>query len=458
MILLIILLYLTFSLGILIINNNKFNVLGCGLVGYSGDVEYDKDKLAILFLYNESRGKDSTGMFDGTNIIKRLDPVSFNFLVDDYIDIKPSKFVIGHTRAKTHGAININNSHPFIYNDTIMAHNGTLSNWINLKDLHEIEENFDVDSQVICYLLDKYKNERVLTEIVGAAALLYTRASTPNTLFVFRTEERPLFRGTIKENGTTKMYISSISSSLSVIGCSNIQSFDTNRLYTIIDGKIKSTNKISVNNKKLPIVAFDYLRSKSSIKYNEHLISVKEAIDNSNNVKELEDYKDPIKEEGINKFKKENEENKEFIPIITDSQKVGINYITASRIKSSGKIQNVLDKEINQEETLTDNENYDDSSYDNNIIDDILVNKELNEIILRSNSNKEVKEYLQLLANIRSEIFDITIELSDLEGKTIFDYENACNESKDRLDFMCSYIDELFLEISKSCKNEQEVC
>src|SRR5690606_35063082 len=183
-----------------------------------------------------------------------------------------------------------------------------------------------------------------------------------------------------------------------------------------------------------------------------------EAIDNSNNVKELEDYKDPIKEEGINKFKKENEENKEFIPIITDSQKVGINYITASRIKSSGKIQNVLDKEINQEETLTDNENYDDSSYDNNIIDDILVNKELNEIILRSNSSKEVKEYLQLLANIRSEIFDITIELSDLEGKTIFDYENACNESKDSLDFMCSYIDDLFLEISKSCKNEQEVC
>ncbi len=242
-------------------NKIKSNRLYCGLIGFSGKGEFDPLKIKTLFIWNslERHSTDSTGLYTPEqDVIKTNDPAQ---IFINKVDFKPSTTLIGHVRASTVGNNTKENAHPFKRGSMILVHNGTLKNHWGLLKKYDLPYNdYNVDSDVICGIIDKSKNFDVLKEINGAAALIIADKINPDVLFVFRNTERPLFRGTI--NGD--MYISSIANSLTLIGCSNINEFKENILYKINKGVIEKRQKI----KSDPYTVYTYNQIQISNSFN----------------------------------------------------------------------------------------------------------------------------------------------------------------------------------------------
>jgi len=219
----------------------------CGIVGFSGSQNFDVTKMQILMLANMTRGMHSTGIFNSGKIIKEADN-AVEFLDKHYLI--PENIFIGHDRYATIGAKTAKNAHPFEYDGTVLVHNGTLTNhWSILRDNDLSIKGFDVDSHVMTALISKHKKSyKVLQDFEGAAALIWHNEETPNRIYCFRNEDRPLFRGYTDEG----MYISSIESSLNLIGCEKIEQFKTNYVYVIEDGviNVKDSKKIFRGGKK----------------------------------------------------------------------------------------------------------------------------------------------------------------------------------------------------------------
>ena len=73
--------------------NIKTNVLSCGIYGFSGksnisksDLRMALQKFKILGLYNETRGRDSCGVYVNGEIFKGTGPKK---LFTDFIEFKP---------------------------------------------------------------------------------------------------------------------------------------------------------------------------------------------------------------------------------------------------------------------------------------------------------------------------------------------------------------------------------
>lgn len=233
----------------------------CGLVGFSGKKNFNKDKINLLLIWNSfERGKDATGLYSNKNDLLKSTDAAPEFL--EKIPYEEDNILIAHVRAKTIGSNSIKNTHPFVENNIVLAHNGTLKNHLGLMRKYELPfADFDVDSHVVAGIIGKENNFKVLSEIEGAAAMLIHDKTNPNTLYVFRNGERPLFKGSI--NGD--MYISSLAESLLVIGCKNIKEFKENHLYTIVDGLIKGIPKKITN--KPYIHVYDTITNVNDVSY-----------------------------------------------------------------------------------------------------------------------------------------------------------------------------------------------
>jgi hypothetical protein len=210
----------------------------CGIIAFSGNENFDEQKIRQLFLYNASRGLDGCGMLNADLITK-----SSNEIYDAILkwNIIPEKTFLGHTRKSTYTNYKKEkNCHPFKFSDIVGVHNGTLTNHWSLCNENDLKSSdYDTDSEILIKLISI--NPEILKKIKGAASIVYTDLSMQNDdriLFCFRkNEERPLFRGKCKEG----MYISSLENSLKSIGCTNIEEFKIQYLYQIKDGKILNT-------------------------------------------------------------------------------------------------------------------------------------------------------------------------------------------------------------------------
>ena len=215
----------------------------CGIVSFSGKSTFNKDKINLLMIWNSfERGKDSTGIYSPKNhLIKDTDD-AIKFLNSN--PFEEDTLLIAHVRAQTIGVKSVKNAHPFIEDNVVLCHNGTLKNHYALLRKYDLAyQDYNVDSHIICAIIAKEKNFKVLSEIDGGAAFVMTNKNNPNTLYVFRNSERPLYRGVLEEG----MYISSIKESLEIIGCKSIKEFKENYLYTIIDGLIQGSSSKIVN-------------------------------------------------------------------------------------------------------------------------------------------------------------------------------------------------------------------
>lgn len=239
----------------------RFDILGCGLTGFCGSKPANPGWIKMLMMYNETRGEDSTGWAVNGQVTKETDKVS-KFLTKNKLVISEtdeSYTIIAHARKASVGARHAKDlAHPFgVRNDStvlnepfdlILAMNGTLmnTNLIAEKFGEKFISNINSDTQILSRIFGKVgvdKFPEVLNIYDGTATLLFYFPSDPNSLFVYRDKERPVYCWSKSEE---EMYISSMQESLVAIGAEekDVLAFKENELYYIKNGVIKYNKKI----------------------------------------------------------------------------------------------------------------------------------------------------------------------------------------------------------------------
>ena len=140
----------------------------CGIAGIylkNKRVKVTQENIGLfcdrLLLEIEHRGKDATGYLAvGWNGAVKLDkaakPAS-EFITEREPFPEGVQAVLLHTRAKTKGdPSNMGNNHPVSYNSCFAIHNGSIHNDDDLFEKEELERKFQVDSEAIPAVLDKY--------------------------------------------------------------------------------------------------------------------------------------------------------------------------------------------------------------------------------------------------------------------------------------------------------------
>lgn len=173
----------------------------CGIVGIISKQQYgfykaQADLFTNMLAMDTIRGEDSTGVFgvdkagkfaymkgdtDGWTFTQSANYEKFeNAIIRDF------RIVIGHNRKATKGTINPHNAHPFVKDNIILVHNGTL--W-NQKDLNK---EVEVDSEAIAHALAEHDAPKALNKLHGAYALVWYDEKA-KTLSLARNSQRPLY-------------------------------------------------------------------------------------------------------------------------------------------------------------------------------------------------------------------------------------------------------------------------
>lgn len=227
----------------------------CGLFGFIG-TNVSPSAIHILGTMNEARGTDSWGLHirteEDSKIFKEIGAYSKMSSVPKLPTKKQLCTIIGHTRAKTVGANNAKNAHPFdLGNGWVGAKNGTAHNWKEIcKGIGIETKDIDVDSEGLMKAVTEgfpSNASNVLSTYTGGAAI--TMTNTPGEVWLYRggtkenwgvnkgkiIGERPLFILQTK----TGIYWSSLDYSLSFL-CrtlgfdeENIESYYINSLVRI---------------------------------------------------------------------------------------------------------------------------------------------------------------------------------------------------------------------------------
>jgi glucosamine--fructose-6-phosphate aminotransferase (isomerizing) len=179
----------------------------CGIIGYLGNknaVEVVLEGLKRL----EYRGYDSAGIAYVRN--KEIDVIRCKGKIKDLKSLIEHKKVssaiaIGHTRWATHGKPSEENAHPHRSGGIVIAHNGIIENYLDIKQ-KLISKGYhftsETDTEVICHLIEDYRDGRSLEDAVreaikevrGAYALAICDEKEPNKVIGVR-KDSPLVVG-----------------------------------------------------------------------------------------------------------------------------------------------------------------------------------------------------------------------------------------------------------------------
>lgn len=186
----------------------------CGIVGFISNTKHTNAQLPKYLrqalIVDMLRGMHSTGVFYLPKYCKEGDQAGFlkscNHGLDfvstkDYDKLETNfgnmRFVVGHNRYATQGAIDVvDNAHPFQEGQdekslVTMVHNGTLKGIGKLKKTqHSL--GVDVDSHAICHNMALYDSKEVLECLDGSYCLVWHDARD-NSLNFARNRERPMW-------------------------------------------------------------------------------------------------------------------------------------------------------------------------------------------------------------------------------------------------------------------------
>ena len=174
----------------------------CGIVGYVGNQECSDILLSGLKRL-EYRGYDSAGIAigqeDGSVAIRRVEGKLKGLYESYYEDPFDGEIGLGHTRWATHGRPSRQNAHPHRAGGVIVAHNGIIENYSEIKQrLEERGQVFEskTDTEVVAHLIDIAQENGAedlheatrdaLDQVDGSYALVVMAADEPDCLVVAR--------------------------------------------------------------------------------------------------------------------------------------------------------------------------------------------------------------------------------------------------------------------------------
>jgi len=151
----------------------------CGIYG-----SYNTSKFEILDSVNRQRGNFASGIFyhDGDNYDYQKTEGVFNW---DNIKLPDGFLYLGHNQAPTSSARvwREHQSHPFVIMNWVVAHNGVLTNFKELKNTYIPTHDNLVDSSIIPALLKYFEDK-------------YGKANTPEKEAIIITETLKILQGT----------------------------------------------------------------------------------------------------------------------------------------------------------------------------------------------------------------------------------------------------------------------
>jgi predicted glutamine amidotransferase len=170
----------------------------CGLVGVAGNLFGSDVNAFNQMLYADVfRGQHATGVASvnssSVRLLKRaMSPQDLQSLkaYEQLVNMQ-AHVLIGHNRHGTRGDnYNPNNAHPFMFENVVGAHNGTLD-YSCLKNLHNAE-NYGTDSEALYSEINQNGIDAAIDKAGGAWALTFfdRKAGTLNFL---RNDQRPLY-------------------------------------------------------------------------------------------------------------------------------------------------------------------------------------------------------------------------------------------------------------------------
>ena len=141
----------------------------------------------VLAILNIERGRDSFGFTTEAGTIKGLGSIVPAMRSEDFpISAYSAQMFLGHTRNSSVGGVSLKNAHPFEIGRITGAHNGRVNNFWELKREYAVNdktvESFDVDSQIIFYMLDKF-GVKSLSRIEGKVACWWIDKDIPEKVF-----------------------------------------------------------------------------------------------------------------------------------------------------------------------------------------------------------------------------------------------------------------------------------
>ena len=188
----------------------------CGLTGiinleesatWSCDV--NKKVFKELLEVTSLRGRHSTGIFtvphdekEKCNLLKRAITASEFVQLDEYEkvmkDFNEFRYLIGHARYATDGVISDSTAHPFIHENIVLVHNGSVQNKHELCQLSDMKgTDCDVDSQALAFALSKNPIKDFVQKIEGAFTIVWYDTNNKKLHFI-RNTERPLHFGIVE--------------------------------------------------------------------------------------------------------------------------------------------------------------------------------------------------------------------------------------------------------------------
>lgn len=180
----------------------------CGIISFQTNLKTIpvgvEDIFAHMLWVDSIRGYDSTGMFfqetDGTvdhykKPIPGWDFVQTREAKRVLSNLNDRKFVVGHNRAATRGAVSAQNAHPFEFGPVTGVHNGTLTDFTRLSNF---ETGLQVDSQHLYKGIEMEGSAAIIPELNGAFALFWADTEDHSLHFV-RNDRRPYCFAKLKD-------------------------------------------------------------------------------------------------------------------------------------------------------------------------------------------------------------------------------------------------------------------
>jgi len=141
----------------------------CGIFGFVGVLDLDKNDIDVLARHSQQRGKDSSGLIvhDVDNYaVYRADFALTKLLKK--VDLHNTKLLMGHSRLITNGSAD---NQPVVRGDVYVIHNGIVVNHELLWDKIEKQRELKIDTEIIAAIAESHLERGGTVEKLSASVL-----------------------------------------------------------------------------------------------------------------------------------------------------------------------------------------------------------------------------------------------------------------------------------------------